>query len=85
MRVATTGGGAAMIRVLRQGERFDPDVPTRRARHEGGTPNLIGAVALAAACCTLTGIGWEAEHGRAAGNADRGTPCCMGLQEGAPR
>ena len=29
------------------------------ARHEGGTPNLIGAVALAAACDTLTGIGWD--------------------------
>jgi selenocysteine lyase/cysteine desulfurase len=29
------------------------------ARHEGGTPNLIGAVALAAACETLTGIGWD--------------------------
>jgi selenocysteine lyase/cysteine desulfurase len=29
------------------------------ARHEGGTPNLIGAVALATACDTLTGIGWD--------------------------
>jgi selenocysteine lyase/cysteine desulfurase len=32
------------------------------ARHEGGTPNLIGAVALAAACRTLTEIGWQAVH-----------------------
>lgn len=29
------------------------------ARHEGGTPNLIGAVALAAACDTITGLGWQ--------------------------
>jgi selenocysteine lyase/cysteine desulfurase len=29
------------------------------ARHEGGTPNLIGAVALATACETLTRIGWD--------------------------
>jgi selenocysteine lyase/cysteine desulfurase len=30
------------------------------ARHEGGTPNLIGAVALAAACDAITAIGWPA-------------------------
>ena len=30
------------------------------ARHEGGTPNLLGAVAFAAAARTLSGIGWEA-------------------------
>jgi selenocysteine lyase/cysteine desulfurase len=30
------------------------------ARHEGGTPNLIGAVALGAACETITAIGWPA-------------------------
>ena len=34
------------------------------ARHEAGTPNLIGAVALAAACEAITAIGWPAvrEH-----------------------
>lgn len=28
------------------------------ARHEAGTPNLVGAVALAAVCDVLTGGGW---------------------------
>ena len=34
------------------------------ARHEAGTPNLLGAVAVAAACDALDGIGWDriAEH-----------------------
>jgi selenocysteine lyase/cysteine desulfurase len=34
----------------------------RPARHEGGTPNLIGAIALAAACRTLTEIDWQTIH-----------------------
>lgn len=34
------------------------------ARHEAGTPPVIGAAAIAAACLTLTEIGWDAivEH-----------------------
>ncbi len=49
------GGGAALT-VGGDGVRW-ADLP---ARHEGGTPNVIGAVALAAACDALTGIGWQA-------------------------
>ncbi|GAA3347007.1 aminotransferase class V-fold PLP-dependent enzyme [Amorphoplanes nipponensis] len=37
---------------------------TGAARHEGGTPNLIGAVALAAVGATLTPPRWEALAGR---------------------
>ncbi|GAA2456455.1 aminotransferase class V-fold PLP-dependent enzyme [Actinomadura vinacea] len=29
-------------------------------RHEAGTPNVLGAIALAAACETLAGTGWDA-------------------------
>ncbi len=46
------GGGAV--------RRVDPDRTdwtTGPARHEGGTPNVLGAVTLAAACRALSGIG----------------------------
>lgn len=49
-------GGGAALSVGEGGVRW-ADLP---ARHEGGTPNLIGAVALAVACRTLTEIGWQA-------------------------
>jgi selenocysteine lyase/cysteine desulfurase len=54
-------GGGAAAHVADDGAAAWADGP---ARHEGGTPNLIGAVALAAACDTITGIGWAAvrEH-----------------------
>jgi selenocysteine lyase/cysteine desulfurase len=43
------GGGA--VRQVTLTETAWADVP---ARHEGGTPNVIGAVALAAACRTIS-------------------------------
>jgi selenocysteine lyase/cysteine desulfurase len=48
------GGGAAA-------HVGDDDVTwhTGPARHEAGTPNLLGAVALAAACTALANTGWE--------------------------
>jgi selenocysteine lyase/cysteine desulfurase len=56
-------GGGAAVHVDDDGVAAWADGP---ARHEGGTPNLIGAVALAAACEAITGIGWDAigEHER---------------------
>src|SRR5579875_287015 len=54
-------GGGAASHVTDDGDAAWADGP---ARHEGGTPNLIGAVALAAACDAITAIGWAAvrEH-----------------------
>ncbi len=53
------GGGAAR-RVSNDAVEW-ADSPSR---HEAGTPNLLGAVAFAAACGALTGTGWESieEH-----------------------
>jgi selenocysteine lyase/cysteine desulfurase len=53
-------GGGAVASVHPGGVRW-ADGP---ARHEGGTPNLLGAVALAAACEAITSLGWDAvtEH-----------------------
>ncbi|WP_229798240.1 aminotransferase class V-fold PLP-dependent enzyme [Planomonospora parontospora] len=47
---AGTGAGTAEIEW-----HDDPE-----ARHEAGTPNVLGAVALAAACDALTATGWTA-------------------------
>lgn len=46
------GGGA--VRRVRTDET---EWTTGPARHEGGTPNVLGAVTLAAACRTLSGLG----------------------------
>ncbi len=43
-------GGGATARVTTTGATWT----TGAARHEGGSPNVVGAVALAAACATLT-------------------------------
>ncbi|HEY6912656.1 MAG TPA: aminotransferase class V-fold PLP-dependent enzyme [Myxococcales bacterium] len=49
-------GGGAVRRVSLEGEEWQ----ACPARHEAGTPNLLGAVAFAAACRALTGAGWDA-------------------------
>jgi selenocysteine lyase/cysteine desulfurase len=49
------GGGA--VREVRLGETEWAGAP---ARHEAGTPNVIGAVALAAACRAVTALGPDA-------------------------
>jgi selenocysteine lyase/cysteine desulfurase len=49
-------GGGAVRRVSLQGEEWQASP----ARHEAGTPNLLGAVAFAAACRALTEAGWDA-------------------------
>jgi selenocysteine lyase/cysteine desulfurase len=53
-------GGGAVISVTLDGVEWKPSP----ARHEGGTPNLVGAVALGAAFQTLAQIGFDAirEH-----------------------
>jgi selenocysteine lyase/cysteine desulfurase len=45
------GGGATAL----VSDAFDVRWSTGPARHEAGTPNLLGAVALATACATLAG------------------------------
>jgi selenocysteine lyase/cysteine desulfurase len=50
-------GGGAVDRVAATAVDWSTD-PHRR--HEAGTPNLVGAVALAAACTTLAESGWPA-------------------------
>jgi selenocysteine lyase/cysteine desulfurase len=56
------GGGA-----VRSVTRTDVDWSSSPARHEAGTPNVVGAVALAAACRALTelGMGRVAAHDEA--------------------
>jgi selenocysteine lyase/cysteine desulfurase len=49
-------GGGATRRVSLEAVEWS-DSP---ARHEAGTPNLLGAVAFAAACRALTEAGWDA-------------------------
>lgn len=45
-------GGGAVSRVT----RHSTDWASAPARHEGGTPNAVGAIALAAACDVLAGL-----------------------------
>jgi selenocysteine lyase/cysteine desulfurase len=49
-------GGGAAANVHENGVRW-ADGPSR---HEGGTPNLLGAVALGTACEVITALGWDA-------------------------
>lgn len=47
------GGGA--VRAVRETAEWSDDP---EARHEAGTPNVLGAIALAAACDALAATGW---------------------------
>jgi selenocysteine lyase/cysteine desulfurase len=49
-------GGGAVTRVTSADEEW----AVGPARHEGGTPNLVGIVALAAACAQLQEVGFDA-------------------------
>lgn len=55
-------GGGAVVSVTTDGVQWKPSP----ARHEGGTPNLVGAVSLGAAFEALDQLGFEAigEHER---------------------
>ncbi len=48
-------GGGAVVNVTLEGAQWKPSP----ARHEGGTPNLVGAVALAAGLEALHELGYE--------------------------
>ncbi|MBW8486431.1 aminotransferase class V-fold PLP-dependent enzyme [Actinomadura parmotrematis] len=50
-------GGGASAAVTADGTRWQVDP---QARHEAGTPNVLGAIALAAACEALAAAGWDA-------------------------
>ncbi|WP_051108967.1 aminotransferase class V-fold PLP-dependent enzyme [Actinomadura flavalba] len=50
-------GGGASAAVSGDGVEWKTEP---EARHEAGTPNVLGAVALAAACRTLESAGWDA-------------------------
>nr|WP_283139255.1 aminotransferase class V-fold PLP-dependent enzyme [Rhizohabitans arisaemae] len=49
------GGGASQA-VDDEGTRWSADP---EQRHEAGTPNVLGVIALAAACDALAGVGWS--------------------------
>ncbi|WP_407564406.1 aminotransferase class V-fold PLP-dependent enzyme [Streptomyces sp. 184] len=54
-------GGGASRRVLRaEGGGVDVEWQTTAARHEAGSPNVIGAYAIASACKALTEAGFDA-------------------------
>lgn len=53
-------GGGASKRVVDLGDHLAVSWAAVPDRHEAGTPNVVGAHALAAACSALTACGWEA-------------------------
>ncbi|WP_026467448.1 aminotransferase class V-fold PLP-dependent enzyme [Amycolatopsis alba] len=53
-------GGGATGKVEDVDGRFEVGWREVPARHEAGTPNVVGAHALATACVALTECGWEA-------------------------
>ncbi|MFF4405594.1 aminotransferase class V-fold PLP-dependent enzyme [Streptomyces sp. NPDC001404] len=54
------GGGASRAVTRRPDGALDVEWHTTAARHEAGSPNVIGAYALASACRALTEAGFEA-------------------------
>ncbi|WP_049577767.1 aminotransferase class V-fold PLP-dependent enzyme [Streptomyces sp. SBT349] len=54
------GGGATRVVTRAADGRLDVEWARDEARHEAGSPNVIGAVAVAAACRALAGAGFEA-------------------------
>ncbi len=54
------GGGASRTVARRADGGVDVEWHTTAARHEAGSPNVIGAYALASACRALTEAGFEA-------------------------
>ncbi|GGU78837.1 aminotransferase [Streptomyces filipinensis] len=54
------GGGASRKVTRRQDGGVDVEWHESAARHEAGSPNVIGAYSIASACKALTGAGWDA-------------------------
>lgn len=75
-------GGGAVTAVPANGEAEWSEDP--EARHEAGTPNVLGAIALAAACDALTATGWTtlvAEEERLIGRLRSGLARIQGVRE----
>ncbi|MFI1070070.1 aminotransferase class V-fold PLP-dependent enzyme [Streptomyces puniciscabiei] len=53
------GGGASRKVTRRQDGGVDVEWHDSAARHEAGSPNVIGAYSIAAACKALTEAGWD--------------------------
>ncbi|WP_129309564.1 aminotransferase class V-fold PLP-dependent enzyme [Streptomyces sp. L2] len=53
------GGGASRTVSRRQDGGVDVEWHESAARHEAGSPNVIGAYAIASACKALTEAGWD--------------------------
>ncbi|WP_037906186.1 aminotransferase class V-fold PLP-dependent enzyme [Actinacidiphila yeochonensis] len=53
-------GGGATRSVIHTGDAVDVEWNSGTARHEAGSPNVIGAYAIASACRALTEAGFEA-------------------------
>lgn len=53
-------GGGASKRVGEHGDELTVSWSTGPERHEGGSPNVVGAYALAVACDTIREHGWDA-------------------------
>lgn len=51
-------GGGASKRVSEQGDQLSAGWATGPERHEAGSPNVVGAYALAVACQTIVEHGW---------------------------
>ncbi|MFJ2032881.1 aminotransferase class V-fold PLP-dependent enzyme [Streptosporangium sp. NPDC087985] len=74
-------GGGAVKAVDDDGTEWHTDP---EARHEAGTPNVLGAIALAAACDALTATGWSAllrEEERLIGRLRAGLAAVEGVHE----
>lgn len=54
------GGGASRTVARRADGRLDVEWQTSQARHEAGSPNVIGAYAIASACRALAEAGFDA-------------------------
>jgi selenocysteine lyase/cysteine desulfurase len=53
-------GGGATRKVARSGDRIEVEWHEGAARHEAGSPNVIGVYAIASACKALTEAGFDA-------------------------
>jgi selenocysteine lyase/cysteine desulfurase len=76
-------GGGASASVTGHGDttRWSADA---QQRHEAGTPNVLGALAVAAACTTLAATGWDAlirEEERLLARLRRGIAALPGVHE----
>ncbi|GAA2210355.1 aminotransferase class V-fold PLP-dependent enzyme [Nonomuraea monospora] len=75
------GGAVRSVGVAEEGTEWHDDP---EPRHEAGTPNVLGAIALAAACDALTATGWTelvAEEERLIARLRSGLAAIAGVRE----